>query len=288
MSTNPLQAYLKVQRSVDREMAKALLDAAKESEAILKRMGDGSNSVERARLRQASRELRKMAAELWGGPITASMKKGMEAAAVAAVGSEPLLNEVLRKALGADYRVYQQAVSFDARNSVDTLRAKDNNAIPLSRQVYKSRALSQGWVDREIKRALALQMSWKQLADRVQHLISPNTPGGVSYAARRLARSEINNAFHRAQIDRRSQEPWTEGMQWHLSRSHPERDKCNDYAESVHVSGMAAGVFPAGKVPAKPHPNCLCFLTTVVMDEDQFISSFLDGKFDTYMDSVIG
>lgn len=283
MSTNPLQAYLGVQKVADRDMARILLDAAKEAESLLSK--GGSDPLDAARLRIASRELRKQAAEMWGGAITASMKEGMAASAVAAVNSEQYVGDVLYAATGSRFKALEDAVAFNAKNSVDTLRAKDKNAIPLSSQVYKTQALSNGWVDREVKRALALQMSWKQLADRVSHLINPNTAGGVSYAAKRLARTEINNAFHRAQIDRRSEEPWTEGFKWNLSRSHPERDKCNDYAEEDH--GHGPGVFAVGKAPGKPHPNCLCFLTTVVVEEDEFIDNFFKGKYSSYIDETI-
>lgn len=286
----PLSAYIGVQQPVDRAMANVLLDAAKEAEAIILSSagskGIGS-AVERARMQQASRELRKMAEQMWGGSITPTMKKGMQAAAVAAVNSETFVNDVLGKALGARFEALEQAFAFSAMNSVDNLRAKDANAIPLSEQVYKSKAMANGWVEREIQRAIALQSSAKDLAARVRGLINPNTPGGVSYAANRLARTEINNAFHRAQIDRRSSEPWTTGMKWVLSRSHPVRDKCNDYAEGVHFKGGDPGVFRATGVPGKPHPNCLCFLTTQTVDEDEFVDKFLKGEYTSYMDEQI-
>jgi hypothetical protein len=142
-------------------------------------------------------------------------------------------------------------------------------------------------VDKEIQRALALQLSHEQLAKRVKALVNPRVPGGISYAAERLARTEINNAFHTSQIARREGEPWTEGMKWHLSGSHPRPDACNDYASRSNFSGGGPGVFKPGTVPGKPHPNCLCYVTTVTISEDEFIDGFLGGRFDRYVDTTI-
>lgn len=286
----PLQAYIGVQQPVDKAMARILLDAAKEAETIILKSagtkGVGA-AVERARMQQASRELRKMSEQLWGKGVTPTMKKGMAAAAVAAVNSETFVNDVLQRAVGARFEALEQAFAYSAQNAVDNLRAKDADAIPLSEAVYKSKAWSEGKVQQEVQRGIALQMSAAQVAERVRGLINPNVPGGVSYAANRLARTEINNAFHRAQIDRRSSEPWTRGMKWHLSGSHPVPDECNTYAEKQHYVGGAAGVFRPNEVPGKPHPNCLCFLTTVTVDEDEFVDAFVKGKYSDYMDREI-
>lgn len=269
-------------------MATILMDAAKEAERIVLSSGKGLGAaVERAQMQRAASELRKLSSEMWGGPITATMKKGMEAAAVAAVNSETFVNDVLGKAMGARFEALEQAFAFDAKQKVLNLRAKEANDIPLSDQVYKSQALSNGWVQQEVKRAIVLGQSASQLADRVRNLISPNTPGGVSYAANRLARTEINNAFHRAQIDRRKDEPWTTGMKWNISGSHPKPDECNDYGEKSHFKDGEVGVFKPDQVPGKPHPNCLCYLTTVTIGEDEFIENFLKGDYSEYMDSQI-
>lgn len=284
MSQHPLQAYVGVQQPIDKEMARILLDAAKEAEKIA--AAGGSSALTAAQARIKARELRDLSGSLWG-QITPTMTKGMKAAAVAASGAETFVGDVLEKATGQRFRALEQALAFNAQNSVLRLRAKAANGIPLSEQVYKTKALSDGWVDREIKRSLALQESAKQLAARVSGMIRPDTPGGVSYAAMRLARSEINNAFHQTQIATRSEEPWTQGMRWNLSSSHPKPDECNEYAEGQHTKDLPVGVFLPREVPSKPHPNCLCFLTTETIDEDAFLDGFFAGKYNTYIDRKI-
>lgn len=269
-------------------MAAILLDAAKEAERIVHHSaGKFSDKVQRAQMQQAARELRKLSAAMWGDQITPAMKKGMEAAAVAAVNSETFVNDVLQQAMGARFEALEQAFAFDAQQKVMNLRAKDANDIPLSQKVYKNESWSNGKVQQEINRSIALGESANQLAARVRDLINPGTPGGVSYAANRLGRTEINNSFHRAQVDRRSDEPWTEGFKWHLSGSHPKPDECNLYAERSNFKGGDPGVFKVGSVPGKPHPNCLCFVTTITIGEDEFIDNFLKGDYSDYMENRI-
>lgn len=287
---SPLAAYVGVQQQFDKHMAAILRDAAKEAEKIIAKSAGSKGigaAVERARMQQASRELRALSASMWGTQIGPSIKAGMEAAAVAAVNAETFVNDVLGKAMGVRFEALEQAFAFNAKNSVDNLYAKANNGIPLADSVYKHQALTNGVVEKEINRAIALQQSAKQLAERVRSLINPSVAGGVSYSANRLARTEINNSFHRAQIDRRENEPWTTGMHWHLSGSHPKPDLCNVYAERVNYAGGAPGVFKSGSVPGKPHPNCLCYLTTEVVSEDDFIDAFLSGEYNSYMDESI-
>jgi hypothetical protein len=281
----PLERYIRVQRSVDREMAAMLRDAADEAERMMLRLakqkGIGAQ-VRRAQLGGILRELRKQQAALWGN-VTKATELGMRRAAEAAAEAEIVLNRVLLEGAGVPYGDFEEAMRIQATESVMNVASKDKNHIPLSQQVYKSRALANDLVNKAINRGILLGFSAKELAASVKHLIDPNVKGGVSYAAMRLARSEINNAFHRTQIDLRQDDPWAEGMKWHLSKSHPHKDKCNDYAESVHFKGGEKGVFEAGNVPGKPHPNCLCYLTTELIGEEEFIDNMASGKYDKFM-----
>ena len=286
---SPLQRYLSVQVPVDREMAAILRDAADEAEkrilALAGKDGIGAQ-VRRAQLQVVQRELRKTQAELWGS-VTKATKRGMERAAVAAAEGEQKINDVLFNAVGVRIPAFEEAMVEQAKHTVENLYARASNGIPLAESVYKSSQLAGGYVDRAVNRGIALGLSARELAQSVRSLIRPDVPGGVSYASMRLARTEINNAFHTAQIENRKNEPWTKGMKWNLSGSHPKPDECNEYAEETHLRNGEAGVFNADSVPAKPHPQCLCFLTTVVVDEDEFIDNFLKGDYNSYIDERI-
>lgn len=179
------------------------------------------------------------------------------------------------------------AMKAKAQVHIQNYISHTENGMSLSEKVYRTQALTNGLVDKEIGRSLLLGEGHTKLAKRVKGLINPATPGGVSYAASRLARTELNSAFHYTQIDQRAGEPWTAGMKWELSGSHPVPDECNAYASSVHYSGGDPGVFKADDVPGKPHPNCLCYLTTVQVGEEEMMQKFLNGDYDSYIDGQI-
>lgn len=285
----PLSRYARVQRVVDKELAAQLKDAADEAEkmmlALSKKTGKGA-VIRRAQLGGVLKQLRKLQGELWGS-VSKATEMGMMRAAEAASEAEIAINQHLFKAAGLHMGDFDEAMRIQAQEGVSNLLARGANDIPLSRQVYQSRALSQKLVDKAINRGLLLGFSAKELAATVRGLIDPATPGGVSYASMRLARTEINNAFHRSQIDLRKGDPWTEGFKWHLSGSHGKPDKCNDYASGVHNRGSEPGVYSVGNVPGKPHPQCLCWLETVVMEEDDFVTKAARGDFDSFIENKI-
>jgi hypothetical protein len=142
-------------------------------------------------------------------------------------------------------------------------------------------------VDRQVNLAILSGESWKELGDRVKGSINPNVRGGVAYAAKRLGRTELNNAFHTAQRVAHEKEPWVDSFVWHLSGSHSTPDECDEYAREVHYPGGLPGHFQKGSLPNKPHPQCLCYTTAESIDEDSFVNAFLDGKYDTYLDGII-
>jgi hypothetical protein len=134
------------------------------------------------------------------------------------------------------------------------------NGAPLSRRVYHVRDLDADRIRSRVRAGILTQQSPKAVAQDVERYIKPTTPGGTSYAAMRVARTEMNNAFHDTARQEAEESPWTKSLQWHLSGSHPEPDECNEYAENDKFE-LGKGAFPIGKVPDKPHPQCLCFIT---------------------------
>jgi hypothetical protein len=89
------------------------------------------------------------------------------------------------------------------------------------------------------------------------------------YKLRRIVRTEMSTAYHRAVIAASRDDPDVKGYRWQLSASHPRPDIC-DYYASVEL-GLGAGVWPKDMVPAdKAHPHCMCSLspTTRAMRKD--------------------
>ena len=50
---------------------------------------------------------------------------------------------------------------------------------------------------------------------------------------------------------------------------------------------MGPGIFKKANVPGKPHPQCLCYLTTVNVDESVFIRNMKRGYYNSYMTGMI-
>ena len=281
----PLQAYIAVQRPLDAEMRRLLLGAAEEAEGIV--LAGVGDSFTRLRAAQANRDLKRLLHQTFGN-VQGITEAGIGRAARSAAASERWAGNVLRKRFGQGIPELERAIAYSAENGITALLAKQKNAIPLSTRVYHAEALSSGAVQDVISRSLLLQDGRQEIAKKIRQFISPNTPGGVSYAANRLARTEVNNAFHTQQIASRSEEPWTECFLWNISGSHKVPDECNRYGESVHFKGGEAGQFRTNDVPGKPHPNCLCYLTTVTIGEDEFVDAFLSGKYDKFMNEKLG
>jgi hypothetical protein len=286
---NPLQKYLRVQNRFDRMIATILKDAANEAAKTVIELGAKGNfsaAIERERMRMVEMELRQQSEDYWNGIRTAMERSYVDAASAAAdaVATE---DAVLWRSVGLSMPQYNGAMLVQAVNNVPTLIARGMNGVPLAQSVYGTRNLADGYVDRVINRGILLGKSARQIANDVKGLIRPDVRGGVSYAAYRLGRTELNNAFHRTQTDLAAAEPWVTGMQWHLSRSHPKADECNEYANETHYRGGSPGVFPAGDVPPKPHPQCLCFITNVQVDEDEFIESLVNGDYDDYLNGTM-
>lgn len=80
------------------------------------------------------------------------------------------------------------------------------------------------------------------------------------YGLRRIVRTEMATAHHRAVIAVSEHDDDVVGYRWRLSASHPEPDICDYYADVDF--GMGAGVWPKDQVPHdKAHPHCMCSLT---------------------------
>lgn len=145
----------------------------------------------------------------------------------------------------------------------------------LSSRVYHQRALDDGRVEQIIRQGLISGLSAKELAHDVYKYVSPTAPGGSAYSAMRLARTEINNAFHERQIEG-AKRPGVEAVKWNLSGSHKVPDECNLFA--------AHKPYPPDEVPDKPHPNCFCYLTYVMMEPGEFRRKLAAGDFDDELD----
>lgn len=289
-ASEPLKRYLRLQQSADREFVAVLRDAADEAERLMESLGkryDFGSEMRRSQIALVLNELRGLQASMYSS-LSDHLIDQMAYAGDAAAEAEGVMTDYLFNALGTGpIPQLQAAYREQARATVRAYQARNDLGIPLAEQVYKTEAFSKGLVDRAVNRGLLLGKSARELAKDVSGMINPATPGGVSYAAMRLARTELNNAFHHAQKGIRANDPFVQGMKWNLSGSHPKPDECNQYAEGVHFKGGDPGVYQPTEVPNKPHPHCFCYLTSVTVGEDEFIANFLNGNYNTFIDQKV-
>ncbi|QGJ90049.1 head maturation protease [Mycobacterium phage Indlulamithi] len=274
-----------MERKFDDRLRSTLSDAAAAIDNSFDKLGDKfSDNVRRAQLSQSKRGVRGIVNELFGA--TGNLIREHRAdAAVAAVDAglydqRSILAGIFKDP--SDRKAYAESLRLSGRRNIESVITRViETEKPLSARVYRTAALANGQVNLAINRALARGDSAKQLAESVKTLIDPNVPGGVSYAASRLGRTELNNAFHAQSIHDAQESPWVQSMTWHLSKVHePQGCICERYAQQ--------GQFPIDGVPEKPHPHCRCYCTPDLPEYDNFEANLIGGQYDSYLNEVLG
>ena len=277
----PLVAYLRVQRANDRAMIAILSRSTLKIEAELTRLSTRTGigvAIQRAQLEAAQAAIHREIATLYRA-LGLQVLASRETAAAEAL--ESLFPRALwRSVLPADDVDYLlRSMRATASQGIDAVENRLTlSQRTLSERVYHSRDLVDGKIDDLINSALARGASAADLARDVKGFIKPEVQGGIRYAALRLGRTELNNAFHAGQVLTGIKSPWITGLKWNLSGSHPRPDECNEYADQ--------GVFRPEDVPGKPHPNCLCYTTAETVTRSEFISSFESGEYDSIIDQI--
>lgn len=264
----PLNEYIKVQQKADIELRRILRESAAMASRIILRQGNGvGGTVRVAQLGIMLDQINGLMEETWGDVERATNKYfGL------AEGAADRAAMSIYRVLAAHMTERQAESLLDAFMpylerglELDNLR----RPLELSQRVYKNIQLSTGLVEKTIRAGIINQVSARELATEVRRFIRPDAPGGISYSAMRLARTEINNAFHERQIAQGTDNPFVAGTKWNLSRRHPKPDACDERARGG-VNGD--GVYEARAVPSKPHPQCLCYMTYETVDEATALS----------------
>lgn len=105
--------------------------------------------------------------------------------------------------------------------------------------------------------------------------IGDGLPRDLSYESLRLARTEMAAAYGEASVRSAEMNPSNIGMQWSVSNAGVACDVCLENAS--HDSGMGPGVYKVEDLPDYPaHPNCLCTLSEVVENTDDFLERLIE------------
>lgn len=270
---------LKAQSITDAEIRTVLRDSATEAKRIINRYGDGIG----ADVRRAQLEVARSQQLMWrrvGDLTQVAVGDGADAA------SESVwkLMDVYLSSVGFVTENMRMAILAQGRAGITNLLSRRQNGIPLSEQVYKTSVESGQRLARTIDAMIVNGASAREIANATYKFINPATPGGASYAALRLGRTELNNAFHTTSLNAYQDNPFIDAVKWSLSGSHPKSDECDEYAKEVHFSGGGPGVYRPEDVPNKPHPQCFCYLEPQVPSDEEFIAAFHAGKYNNYID----
>lgn len=272
MSAKPLKKLARRQAVVDVALRRILLEAAKQARAEALRL-EGKERIG-SQVRAAQLQLQAQQLRMWakvGNVIDDNML------AVGEDVSDLFLSfnkDVMRRIRIRPNSAMAQSLSAQARSTINNYVARQHMGMTLSERVYKNAVVSSGRLDKIIDKALLQGKSARELAKDVYRMVNPNTPGGASYAAMRLARTELNNAFHESQREMARSNPFTSKMTWNLSGSHPRTDECDSLV----------GEYDIDDVPDKPHPQCLCYIEPMPMDEAELVRRFRRGEFDEWAD----
>lgn len=271
---NPKGAQIRSVQLTDREIRRIVRLASQEAQRLM----ESASTVRSAQLQLAS-----MNAEMWAG-VESVVKDGIGDAVSRSAQIQALFDIPRLEQRGITSAAWRASVEATARAGVDALISRKENGITLSQRVWRNSQAAQRGLRDTIDTGLLLGKSQREIARDVFKYVNPNTPGGASYAALRLGRTEVANAYHTSTLRHYRETPWVEECKWHLSGSHPRPDECNEYAESGSRSN---GVWLVEEVPNKPHPQCLCYTTPVSLPLDEYARRFETGEFDDYIDAQL-
>lgn len=268
------------------DLATLLTAASRDAEKLIAAnlaKGTFSGRMRAAQLRAAVEGMGALSASIWG-QVGALTRQGVHGAAQLAINQQ-LDRDFLSGMPFNAIRQYSEALYYNAFQAAEDIISRRTNGFTLQERIYKGGRLGVIQAAKEVETGLLLGSSAKEIAARVKGLYDPHVPGGQSYAANRLARTEINNAHHDTTIRTADEMPWVLGYKWHLSGSHPKPDICNQFAEQ-DLFNMGPGVYKKGAAPSKPHPHCFCYLEVVQPDRDDFLDGLVNGDYDDHLKSM--
>lgn len=283
--TSQLQIVQRSERDVIKLLAQVHVDIDHQI-GRLNLSGNVSSKVRRSQLLKIKRIVAKQQAKLWQDLGILMRARRLDAAAnriALSVEFDKQLFETLGgfRISNATIDALIKAEEAAAKSALDRMlrRVYGDSFVNLSQRVYRSSVAIGKVLDNRVNSALARGLSAREFAIELRPYIDPQTPGGIRYAAMRLARSEINNAAHAVAVNDMIGKPWIEGGKWVLSASHPKVDICDDLAEG---GPNGDGIYPPGEIPGLPHPHCFCQIIPVSMSDSDFLSALAAGRFDAY------
>jgi hypothetical protein len=278
-----LNPYVKLQAVQDSTISKALANAAQDAYDELVKLDASttfSQGVKNAQLRIVVKQVAAVLKDVFNDTLTITTS-GQKNAAILAVDK---FAETDKKFLSAAFKQSGDVDSFIAGQETSAqlgiahaISSITKANYKLSTNVYRSEKLANNWVKTKVNSIILRNGSAKDIATAVQDSIKPTAPGGASYAALRLGRTELNNAFHATSVSVAQNRPWVQNMGWYLSATHiidpMHPEICEQYSRQN---------FTVDKVPPKPHPQCRCYVAPKLISYDAFLANLTAGQYSSW------
>lgn len=238
-------------------------------------------TLRRSHLEALAANLDRRARELNAQVLTATTR-GVYLATEAGTSAAQNISARLLKDAWPEVEVARLFAPINERAAMMVLARAGKDGLKLSDRIWRVGEHWRNAIARVVEDGVARGLDARKMAREVQKYLLPGgwtphkletrrrlgVPKDVSYEAMRLARTEMNNAFHEASIMANRAAPSYRGVYWRLSESHPEPDACDDLASNMTYG--EPGFYPEGKEPPKPHPQCFCYLVPAHEEPDKF------------------
>ena len=243
--------------------------------------GDPRKKVKRILWKYKKDQLAVITDELHNG-FAQSLKEGMTLSALQASSTAQVAERMMLN--GTDLTVSKEFALIPLQAVDSVWRRMDSKGLTLSDRIWNLKKHTKRRIDAIVLSGIARGQSAVDMAKELQFDIlgikhpeqipeslrwteriakSVRARGTIHYNALRLARTEIGNAYHEADIMAAKASKIVMGLKWNLSPSHGKYDVC-DLLATQNVYGLGPGVYPPENTPLYPHPNDLCFITRVL------------------------
>ena len=205
-----------------------------------------------------------------GGTIAQAVSQGVSDTAVDVAGSYQKATDGIVQANSARVDATFSNIPRATLDLFVNRTSATGESLILSPAVWATEQVQQ--IELKIGAAIARGQSAKDLAKTLEaHVLGGPGAGGMSVKAKamRTARTEISVAYWESSSLSAAQSQIVEGQRWNLSASHARWDAC-DLMAHQNSYDLGAGIYPAGSLPPRPHPNCLCWLEDIIRDPSQW------------------
>ncbi len=238
-------------------------------------------TLRHAHLTALQTNLDRRAAELSKGVLAATHQGIWKASAAGSSGVTGIATHILQGVFPAQ-SVSRLFAGINERATLAMLARTRQDGLKISDRVWRTGEKARDSVRMIVEDAVARGQDARTTAKQVQQYLKPGVwtahkaetarrlgvSKDVSYEGMRLARTEMNNAFHEGTIAANQHAPGYQGVYWRLSPAHPAPDVCDDMAESMLYG--RTGFYPKGQEPVRPHPQCFCNVIPAYEDSAQF------------------